>query len=287
MNLEGAMIMKGNINIQTFSQLVQIFEMKSWKVNDTESSSLFNRISRTLALLDSKEQETFLQLLNMMEYYTIFDYETLLADVLKKMLKKMDTKNFWFSPIISDRSNPDIKSSMLVTYLLKSNTIQYDSTLSEINMTLQMDLKEAQIKNINNKKRYLVLIDDFIGTGASAVKAAEYFINKGVLKEKIVILSLVTMTKGIELIIEKNFNFFYATTSLSLSEKIESFIEEDKIVFEKNVEAISKRIGIKAEDFWGFEGSKAVLSMIRVPNNTIGAFWKAKNKLNVPFPRFS
>ncbi len=78
------MIMKGNINIQTFSQLVQIFEMKSWKVNDTESSSLFNRISRTLALLDSKEQETFLQLLNMMEYYTIFDYETLLADVLKK-----------------------------------------------------------------------------------------------------------------------------------------------------------------------------------------------------------
>ncbi|WP_270597935.1 phosphoribosyltransferase [Enterococcus asini] len=279
--------MKENINIQTFSQLSQIFKKKSWKVNDTESSSLFNRISRTLTLLDSKEQETFLQLLNMMEYYTIFDYESLLATALKKMVKEMDSKKFLFSPMLSDRNNSDIKSSMLVTYLLKSNTIQYDSFLSELKMTLQMDLTDAQIRNINRKKRYLVLIDDFIGTGASAVEAAEYFISKGVLEEKIIILSLVTMTKGKELIIEKGFHFFYAATSLSLSEKIDSYIEEDKIEFERNVEVISKKIGINVQDFWGFKDSKAVLSMIRVPNNTIGAFWKAKNKLNVPFPRFS
>lgn len=278
--------MKGKINIQTFFKLKQIFETKSWKINDIELSSLFNRISRTLELLDSKEQETFLMLLNMMEYYTISDYELLLAQVLKIMIEKMGAKKFWVSPIISDRNNLDVKSSMLVTYLLKSNAIQYDTTLSKIKMTLQMDLNQTQIKNINRREQYLVLIDDFIGTGLSAISAAEYFINQGISKEKIIILSLVTMNKGVEAILEKDFNFFYATISLSLSEKTASFLVEDKIEFEKNIEAISTKIGIDARDCWGFEESKAVLSMIRVPNNTIGAFWKGRIKENVPFPRF-
>lgn len=279
--------MQEKINVQTFSQLAKIFETKTWNKKDQESSSFFNRVSRTLQGLNNEEQQTFLRLLDMMEYYTISDYERLLIEVLKKMQNEIDTKKLCFSPIISNRAIPDIKSSMLVTYLLKSNTIQFDPTLSKLKMTLQLDLEDNQITNLNRRSTFLILVDDFIGTGSSAIETAEYFINKGVLKDKIIILSLVTLNKGIECITEQGFKFVYAVKSLSLPEQIESLIDEDRMSFKKNVETISEKIGIETDDYWGYESSSALLSMIRVPNNTIGAFWKGKNKENIPFPRFN
>ncbi|MGF3226962.1 phosphoribosyltransferase-like protein [Facklamia sp. P12932] len=278
--------MKHNLDIQTFNKIKKIFEIKSWETND-DQKSLFMRTCRTLKLLDNNEQEVFLQLLDMMEYYTISDYESLLITVLKKMLKQMKVNKFYFSPIISNRKNNDIKSSLLVNYLLKSNSFHYDSDLSNMKMILQIDLTKTKINKVNETDSYLVLVDDFIGTGSSAIKSAKYFINRGVDREKIIILSLVTMNKGKENIFEKGFKFFFATESLSLSEKIDLHKIEDNDIFRKNIEIISKKLGVDTKDFWGFENSEAVLSMVRVPNNTIGAFWKGKKKDNIPFPRFS
>ncbi len=80
--------MQEKINVQTFSQLAKIFETKTWNKKDQESSSFFNRVSRTLQGLNNEEQQTFLRLLDMMEYYTISDYERLLIEVLKKCKMK-------------------------------------------------------------------------------------------------------------------------------------------------------------------------------------------------------
>lgn len=278
--------MKKNIGIQTFSKLSRIFESKSWNINETESSSFFNRVSRTLGDLDTEEQQTFLKLLDMTDYYSISDYETLLMNALKEMKEKIATNKFLFLPVISNRIDHAIKSSMLVTYLLKANTIQYDPILSKLKMTLQIDLNDNQIKNLNNKDKYLVLVDDFIGTGLSATKAASYFVEKGVLKEKIIILSLVTLTRGIEHISEQNYKFFYAIKSLSLEEKTLAFCEDERYMFNEHIKCISKKIGINIENYLGFEDSGGLVSMIRVPNNTVEILWRGENKKNIPFPRF-
>ena len=268
--------------MQNFSSLVNVFMNKQWNLNVKEESGLFNRISRLLESLNDKQQRCFIKLLELFDYYTVGNYEVMLTKVLKKMKYELKCNKYVFVPIISERDNRDIKSSMLVTYLLKSNTIQFDNELSKMKKTLQLDLDKSQIKNINNRETYLVLVDDFIGSGNSAIDTANYFVEKGIKKEKIVVLSLVTMKKGIESIMQSDFKFYYSILSLSLSERIEES-ELDEI--KGNIISISEKMKIPSDGCWGFDDSEALLSMIRIPNNTLSLLWKGEPKENVPFPR--
>lgn len=268
--------------MQNFSSLVNVFKSKQWNLNDKEETGLFNRISRLLRSLNDSQQRCFIKLLELFDYYTVGDYEVMLTQVLKKMKNELKCNKYVFVPIISERDNRDIKSSMLVTYLLKSNTIQFDNELSKMKKTLQLDLDKSQIKNINNREIYLVLVDDFIGSGNSAIDTANYFVKEGIKKEKIVVLSLVTMKKGIESIMQSDFKFYYSILSLSLSERIEES-ELDEI--KGNIISISEKMKIPSDGCWGFDDSEALLSMIRIPNNTLSLLWKGEPKENVPFPR--
>ena len=270
------------ISMQNFSSLVNVFKSKQWNLNDKEETGLFNRISRLLRSLNDSQQRCFIKLLELFDYYTVGDYEVMLTQVLKKMKNELKCNKYVFVPIISERDNRDIKSSMLVTYLLKSNTIQFDNELSKMKKTLQLDLDKSQIKNINNREIYLVLVDDFIGSGNSAIDTANYFVKEGIKKEKIVVLSLVTMKKGIESIMQSDFKFYYSILSLSLSERIEES-ELDEI--KGNIISISEKMKIPSDGCWGFDDSEALLSMIRIPNNTLSLLWKGEPKENVPFPR--
>ena len=90
------------------------------------------------------------------------------------------------------------------------------------------------------------------------------------------------MKKGIESIMQSDFKFYYSILSLSLSERIEES-ELDEI--KGNIISISEKMKIPSDGCWGFDDSEALLSMIRIPNNTLSLLWKGEPKENVPFPR--
>lgn len=276
--------MTKNINIKTLQKLYQVFEDKQWKINQSEEDSLFNRLSKTLRLLDAGEQDLFISLLKKLDYYTVSDYENLLIDALGKMKQDIGNKKFKFAPLISNRNEKDIKSSMLVAYLLKSNTIQYNSNISKMKICLTMDLTETEVSKLNRSEMYLVLIDDFIGTGDSAIEAVKYFTNKNVKKSKIIILSLITLTAGASKIESEGIKHFYAKKSQNLAEQFYSLSNLNEL--EANIISLSKKVGVKESLYLGFKGSGALLSMIRMPNNTIGVFFDGKGSANIPFPRF-
>ena len=52
-----------------------------------------------------------------------------------------------------------------------------------------------------------------------------------------------------------------------------------------NIISISEKMKIPSDGCWGFDDSEALLSMIRIPNNTLSLLWKGEPKENVPFPR--
>ncbi|MGX7200599.1 phosphoribosyltransferase [Enterococcus nangangensis] len=275
--------MKKSINVETLGKLYQVFKDKEWKMVEWEQDSLFNRLSNTLKNLNIEEQELFIKLLEKLEYYTVSDYEDLLIEVLVKMHQSVKKNKFTFVPLISNRDQQDVKSGMLVTYLLKSNTIQYNSDISNMKFYLHLNLTDNDVSLINRKEMCLVIIDDFIGSGDSAIEAVSYFITRGVKKDKIIILSLVTLTAGASKIESEGINFFYARKSKNLAEQFESIGDLSKL--KEDIVSLSKKIGVKDFQYLGYNESSALLSMIRMPNNTIGVFFDGRNKANIPFPR--
>lgn len=269
------------LSAQNLNDLTNIFEEKKWKLNNSENVSLFNRISRFLENLDDSHKQIFLKILNLFEYYTLNDYESLLIVALKKMKLDLGSNKYFFAPIMSDRDIKDIKSSMLVAYLLKSNTLQYDEVLSKLKITLTYDLNREQIDRINRRQTYLVLVDDFIGSGNSAIESAKYYLNLGIKKEKIIVLSLITMNSGLRNLEENNYKFFYSKQSLSLSEKVPI---TELIEIKNNISIISEKLGIR-NDILGYDESEGILSMVRVPNNSLSLLWQGDPKDNIPFPR--
>lgn len=270
------------LNIGTFNKLAELFEEKEWEKKSNEQS-LFNRLSRTLGLLNEDEQLFFLEILSLFEYYSFSDYEIMMLDLLKKIICDNGKKTYYFIPIISDRKNNEIKSSMLIAYLFKSNVVQYDNELYKIKKVIKYDLTESEIASVNRKNSCVILVDDFIGTGDSALKAANYFVKRGLNKEKILISSLVTLSEGIEKINNKEFSFYYSMISKNLTEVL-SNQNKDKMFFLDKIKNISEKLGIDG-NFYGYNDSEALISMIRIPNNTVNFFWKGKNKDNIPFPR--
>ena len=92
---------------------------------------------------------------------------------------------------------------MFVAYLLKSNTLQYHEKIAKMKINTSYYYTDEDIKNINNKKQKLVLIDDFIGTGDTALEAIKSLTNRGLNQDKIKVLSLICLESGYEKIKER------------------------------------------------------------------------------------
>lgn len=301
--------MQNSLKIDTVFKLDKVFNLHNWNKDDYNERGMFNRAGKLFEMLDSKEQEVFILILENMTYYSIESYEQLLEECLLQLLNDERKKShYYFAPIlphwnhaeirdIKDKEGIinienkifDVKSSMLVTYLIKSNTLQYNKDISEMKMTTSYYYSQEVIDAINRKEVVLVLIDDFIGSGDTALESIEYFINRGVEKEKIRVLSLVTGQQGYEKIKSENIKIFTGSIVQSFIDimKDMGMKEEEILEIKEIIASISNKLRIE-RDYFGYNNSFSLVSMIRTPNNAPSFLWNNKNKNvsdKIVFPR--
>jgi hypothetical protein len=143
----------------------------------------------------------------------------------------------------------------------------------------------------NNPEYKLILVDDFIGSGETALNALSYVMRDiGIDQSNIIILSIVAQIEGIEKIQAQKVTICTAevrkkgiTDSFTSPQK-EDYIKimkevEDHLIFEEN----------HHKYHFGYNRSEALVSLIRTPNNTFPIFWLEPEingvKLVAPFPR--
>jgi hypoxanthine phosphoribosyltransferase len=122
------------------------------------------------------------------------------------------------------------------------------------------------------ENKIIILADDFIGSGTTAISALEYLneeLNKP--KESIIILSLVAQQVGIEKIKEYGVSVFCPTIRCKgISDSFDSPKKEEYIYL---MEEIEEYLNVDDDYKFGYKRSEALVKMERTPNNTFPVFW--------------
>lgn len=281
---------KSTLDIDTILKVEELFKSKSWEIDDNENEmSRFHRFCCMLDKLNDKEKELILELSSRFIVVGFNDYLNKLQIALEKLynnpeLEVNEESVLYIMPLISPKDKGKTKSSNFMLYLLKSGALNYNNNLYPENF-VYVEHNLPQGINSTKKNQFLVLVDDFIGTGETAEECLRPLFLKSIVKEKTVVLSLVAQESGIDKI---NNLGVKVISAIIVKKGITDFYEEEEAKNKKGImKQIEDRIKIDSQYRLGYNESEGLVSMIRTPDNTFPIFWHENKKMmNIaPFPR--
>ena len=202
-------------------------------------------------------------------------------DLFVSNLPDEDVHKIVICPLLAEKDLYNtIKSSNFLYYL--ASTIRYMYKVKFSQCSFEFVPTPLKFDPCIYSDHVLCLIDDFIGSGDTALSAYEYIKRKGVDKENVVIISLVAMKEGFDRLQKAGYKV-YATM---IEEKgIEGTIDCDNKY--SIMQTIEDRIHIKKDYRFGYNHSEALVKMARIPNNTFPVYWmRGEDNPHAPFPRY-
>lgn len=287
------MIEKNVLKEKYIERLNKIFEEKGWKKEENEIS-YFDRFCERLAKLETDEDRDFiLELTKDYLLVTLDKYEKYLIQVMEnffkeesKKLEKIDTIHIF--PLINEEDLNKIKSSKVMLYLLQGIFLKNVFLKYFYKKQLLLCSKIEDLENNKDEIKYLILIDDYIGSGETTLDCIRLLKEKKINTDNCSIITLVVQETGFDTIFsqEKNIKIYYAIkmkkgiTDKYPSNEIRNKIEQMKKISKLFVKKRRKYL------YLGYKASEGLVSMIRTPNNTFPFFWyKTKDGEYGPFSR--
>jgi hypothetical protein len=277
--------------VKNFIRLRSIFRTKEWDKN-VEEEYVFASFSELLNNLTEDEQELMLDLIERYLWIDNSKYIPLLRDVLTEKGCSDDLgafKNVYFFPVIKPKDQNKTKSGNLLIYQiqtikrmliepLKSRNIQVLENFADLSEDI-FQLTEDDV---------LVLIDDFLGTGKTIDSTIQKVLeNKTIKASKIRVVGFTALKIAIDFLNDNNIRSYMLNVLLK---GITDHYAEDRLVKLALMKKIEK-MSIASKNYkMGFEGSEALVTMARTPNNTFSIFWashvKDDKEYSAAFPRF-
>ncbi|MED4354327.1 hypothetical protein P9265_18710 [Schinkia azotoformans] len=281
---------KQNLSIDIFNKIGNLFEDKGWEISeDFNDFSLFGRFCDLLSYLNSEQQDFIIELTS--KYYKVDfeEYIILISKILNTIFKDTnDTENlntFYVMPLITEKDKFKIKSSTLVAYLFQSPLLKYNGKFSNINFKVRNELTEKEINKINESpKTKLFLVDDFIGTGETALASFDFYVKQGINRNEITIISLVSQEAGYLLLKGNNIDVHVGQL---FKRSISDYYQEKELKSKLQLmNSIEDKIRPSEDCKLGYKGSEALVTLVRTPNNTFPIYWlEKKSGHKAPFPR--
>ena len=270
-------------------RVFNIFVNKKWTAIDGYDEVL-NRFGNLLHIMKEEQAELLINLIERYHWMTYNDYHTSLRGLLKALLaESLDNKTkVYIFPIIKPSDESKTKSGHAVMYMLDSIKPSINGFRNIEFMKLESFEDVAQ-ENLDLKdNEFLILVDDFIGTGNTLNSTLTKIDENPSIKSNYAILTVAIQDEAKELLENKNIKYF---SNLFLSKGIKSHYQTPEL--EKMItimEEIEKNIPKVKNYRFGYEKSEALVTLIRTPNNTFPVFWKGihhKGKsYDAPFSRY-
>lgn len=280
------------LRADAFLNLMQVFKNHGWEIpaKNAGYENRFNRFCHRLSLLDADEQDLVIELTRNFTVISGNDYLQFLISLLNRINEDQiepfkTTNKFFIFPLFAPQDFQKIKSSTYVWYSFHSENIKYNPIFLEKDLIFCDISKASWVDNIKPNQA-IILLDDYIGSGETAISAIEWFMRyHNVSSDQIVIISIAAQETGIQQVQDKTgvsvFSSLHFKRGIS-----DRYAGEQRDTYIRIMTHIENKLKVADKDRFGYNRSEALISLIRTPNNTFPVFWKkyGKNKI-VPFPR--
>lgn len=281
-------IIKNVLSDKYFNQACNLFEHKKWDIKYEEGEiSEFQRFCDRLSILENEEQrDLFIELSYDYLWVPMCEYEQLLGKTWNKFFEshKINYKNkerLVICPLLPEEDFGKNKSSMLMLYLCQGVMLRRHYTFSD--EQVRICEKPGLLDSLECEISELVLIDDFIGSGETAIRCLEFIKKLKKQINNITILALVTQTEGKECISRTGVDVISAIErGKGITDKYNQEVCDYKKQIMKDIE---KFLNVSYEYKFGYGQSEALVSMIKTPNNTFPIYWYETENKKAPFPR--
>lgn len=273
-----------------FVDFQRLFKNKSW-----DSYPLFptvnNRILKLFSKLEDEEIDLILNLLEKFTWISSNSYEKCILDLFRKVEKDLlvKIKKFYYFPIVKPRDGSKLKSGLSLIYPVVG-ILNYLDEFNHIDKgpgNIVMNYKLLKNKKLGEDD-YLVLIDDFIGSGKTLLECINQITMYGFDLHKVLIFTIAIQADGLKLIEEKGIKVYY--THIEQKGISDYFEGQDKNLKISKMQLIERKLKYDEKFSLGFEKSEALISMIKTPNNTFPIFWHEysddEHLTKAPFSRY-
>jgi hypothetical protein len=280
------------MEIETVGILREIWQEKNWAFPTiNESESAFDKLCEMTSLLNSEERQLLVNLTRFYTLYSFTDYQHLLIDALSKISAAVLTgaDQIVVAPLIGpeDVAKNRSKSGHCLPYVAQYVAIPANASLAHLPITA-LAAPIFDRSKLSGTKLLVILLDDFVGSGDTAIKAVAEVRHSAATQDEIVVVSLVTMQKGIDALAHAAIPFFWAKLAEMgiddnphIKDKAEAYQLVDSI-WEAHLKLAEKYKR-------GYKNSEALVTLVRTPNNTLPMYWcKASrdgSEWPSPFPR--
>lgn len=273
------------LKTNTLFKVSKLFEFKQWRIEHREDiSSLFFRYCERLKLYNEDQQDFIIELTKNYERVELNVYLESFYDSLILLGDNIfhNYDNIYIFPLLKPTINySKTKSAGFLHYMLDSDDYRWLS--DKIIVTHKLSV----LKKFDPKKSILILIDDYVGSGDTAIETIneiksfdEY---KEIPNENIKVVAIVSQEQGINNV--KNQISVEVIANKILKKGISDFYPdfEDKII---KMREISQRLNVKDELKLGYKDCEGLITMLqKTPNNTFPVYWFESGNRVAPFPR--
>lgn len=278
----------------TFSKVEELFKAKNWPIETGLSSfpSLFDSFCTRLSLFTSDEQDFLLELslhfivVGTNEYYEKFLDSLLDMFIGEELLISKSEKIVVFPLLSKDNINSSTKSAGFLHYMFQTEENRWLSTKFN-DIANYTDLE----KHFEVDKSILVLIDDFIGTGETAISVCNEILElnfKGAGKipeNRIKIVSIAGMQAGINKL-DSEYGIKVYSRIIQNKGISDNYNAQQLENYISLMVGIEEKLKIKDHFKFGYGKSESLLSLRnKTPNNTFPVYWHETKIHIAPYPR--
>lgn len=291
-------MIKKNIELAELLKIDDLFNHNGWEIEPDKEIrlSLYNKFVDRYQKFDYNTRDLFIDLskrflrIKENEVYPIFKeaYNTIYDEILDK------PERIFILPLVNpylkkNKSGkiprPKVKSGEKIKVFIEVNDYYELKYSHKIYLPDNFDSFKAEF---NKENDLLVLVDDFIGSGKTAIDILdEIFKSDNFSCDNTIVLSLVVQEEGVDRILEEKdvFTFYKILRKKCISDFYKN-VDDINDVKEK-VSSMENKI--KCPEKWnlGYAKTEALVSIMnKSPNNTLPIFWYETKDMIAPFHRY-
>jgi hypothetical protein len=279
---------KNKISLSVLKRLRDIFIQKKWEIQ-TEEDSTFDDFCDMLEFLNPQQRDCVLDLTQNFLRVDVGKYLHHIRRGLNNISSDVTNgvSTVYILPLLPKEDYGKSKSSTFLTYFLRGRETKTAQILS-VKSVFVLDRVEDIMPYRNSPNWFLLLVDDFIGTGETAEQAIADFRNAtGIGLGKLAVFSLIAQKLGYDKLTSQGIKVFYS--ELRNRGITDEYVDPKRSEYLEIMSTIDDMLKVKYEYRLGYGQSEALVTLNRTPNNTFPVFWRETNvngkKFVAPFPR--